>query len=495
MAKMGELLWTAIIALAAWSAGRTFLRRGESGALDDAVALTLGLTVLAYAVLLLGFVGLLHIWVLRGVVLALAAPGLWFLWHRRSLRLPSLSPERDLLLLGGLLTLGVLLSLRKALIPPAPLDMSHYHLRAPALWLEWGRISWPFRDVVYHYPAGMELLYALGLAVGGVRVPQMIHLLTGLITLWGVMAFARWRWDDRIALWAGLLFWSIPEVGALAGIALVDLAWSGAEVLAVLLFLQALDQPQSKRRKTLTVIGGLIGWGVAIKYSALWTALFLGLAIGVLTLTSHDEGRWRRLIDALWPYVGAALLAGGFWYLRNGVRFGNPFYPFFWGGHGLDADQARAWTAFLRQFGPPRSVANLLRLPWDLFLSRRIPAMGSGLYPYPLALIPLLAATRRWDRTSTLLLGFSLVYLLVWYITGTQQMRFILTPLTLFALLTARSADLLWQAERRDLLSLAIKTLLVLSLMVGLGLQWQHLSVQLMSVEIPSLPLPHDVPW
>jgi 4-amino-4-deoxy-L-arabinose transferase-like glycosyltransferase len=495
MAKMGELLWTALIALAAWSTGRLLLCRKAPNALGGAVALTLGLALLAYIVLLLGLVGLLHVWLLRGVVLALAAPGLWFLWRRRPLRLLSLSSERDILLLGGLLTLGVLLSLRKAFIPPSPVDLSHYHLRAPTLWLEWGRVAWPFRDPVYHYPAGMELLYALGLAVGGVRYPQMIHLLTGLVTLMGVTAFARQRWGDRAALWAGLLFWGIPEVGALAGIALVDLAWSGAEVLAVLLFLHALDQPQSERRKLWAVIGGLVGWGAAVKYSALWTALFLGLGIAAMSLVLRREGRWRRLRATLCPYVGAALLVGGFWYLRNVIRFGNPFYPFLWGGRGLDAEQARAWTAFLRQFGPPRSVVNLLRLPWDLILSRRIPAMGSGLYPYPLALIPLLAATRRWERTATLLLGFSLVYLLIWYLTGTQQMRFVLTPLTLLALLAARGADLLWQAERRELLSLGVKVLLILSLIAGLGLQWQHLSVQILSVETPAFPLPRDVPW
>ena len=492
---MGELLWTALIALAAWSAGKLLLRSRAPDTLGSAVALTLGLIVLAYAVLLLGLAGLLHVWLLQSVVLALAAAGLWFLWRRRPLRWPLLPPERDLLLLGSLLALALLLSLRKALIPLSPLDLSHYHLRAPTLWLEWGRISWPFRDVVYHYPAGMELLYALGLAVGGVRSPQMIHLLTALVTLVGVMAFARQRWGGRAALWAGLLFWGIPEIGALAGIALVDLSWSGAEVLAVLLFLHALDQPQSERRQSWAVIGGLVGWGAAVKYSALWTALFLGLGIAAMTLASHREGRWRRLVDALWPYVGAALLVGGFWYLRNAMRFGNPFYPFLWGGWGLDADQARAWTAFLRQFGPPRSVANFLRLPWDLFLSRRIPAMGIGLYPYPLALIPLLAATRHWDREATFLLAFSLIYLLVWYLTGTQQMRFILTPMILFALLAARGAALLWQVERRDLLSLAVKVLLILSLIAGLGLQWQHLSVQLMFVETPTFPLPHDVPW
>jgi len=447
-------------------------------------SLLLGLAPLSYFLLLFGGLGLLSSQLLRFFLLLAAGWGLFqlFSWRRR---LPELHLRPLVVVLGLALLLSIAPSVVRAFSPPDEVDLVHYHLRAPLLWLRTGRVSWPFRQVVYHYPLGMETLYALGIGVGGLQVPKLLHLMTGLATLWGIMSFARARWGIEVALLAGLFYWAIPEVYYLATTTLVDLAWSGAEVLAFFVFFEGVEDRSSGRWTKWLLAGALVGWAAAIKYSALMSALILTGGIAWVCLREGQSARWRDLLKGVGCFVVAALLLGGFWYLKNWVLFGNPVYPFLWGGRGLSPEVAHAWTGLLRMFGPSRSLWRFLRLPWDLFMSLEIPAMRPGLYPYPLALFPLLLLRYRGEQEVRWVLAYNFLYAALWYWGGTMQKRFLLAPIALGALLSARALE-------RDLTELKFGNMVVLgsvglALVLGLMREWQGLFLS--GIEEVSFPL------
>lgn len=495
---MADIAWLMLVAFAAWGSGDTLVHRLQvaPAKMRGASALMVGLPLLSYLCLAMGGLGMLKPWVLRALVVGLAAWGLARAWGRikqagyRSswLGLPAVAS-------AALLVVSVFISLLAALDPPTPLDLTHYHLRAPLFWLEHRRVAWPFKDLPYHYPQGMEILFALGLAVGGTRMPQLLHLLTALATLWGVMSFARERWGRDAALLAGLFYWSIPEVHYLATIPFVDLAWTGAEALAVLAFVDGLDVPDHRKRlRQWALVGILVGWAAAIKYTALWTALFLGLGViwaSLAAATSRREG-WRQATQAAAIYAASAFAVAGFWYLKNWLRFRNPVYPFVWGGRGLAPADAQTWMDFLRHFGPARSVGRFLRLPWDVFMTQRIPSMRPALFPYPVALVPVLWAFRRWERAATVFSAFFLAYLTAWYWTGTLQLRFILAPMTLACLLAARGGGEILRCQ--GLPAALTRVLLFLALVLGIGLQWQGLAAHILPHAAPAFSRPELLP-
>ncbi len=480
---MYDLAWVGLIWIAAWGIGDVILKCSGVSSARGASALTVGLALFSCLFLILGGLGMMNPQLLRGSVLTLAVLSLVRLWpHLGALPQRLHRPKPLILAFSSLLGTRILLSILAALDAPSMLDLSHYHLRAPIFWLEHGRVSWPFRDVIYHYPQGMEMLYALGLALGSSRVPQLIHLLTALTTLWGVISFARRRWGWDTALLAGLLYWSIPEVYYLTTIAFVDLAWSGAEVLAVLAFVDGLDIPDPRRRlRQWALVGALVGWAAAIKYSALWSILLLGIGIAWASLTMTNESRERswRALRAGAVYVTFVLALASFWYGKNWLRFGNPVYPFLWGGRGLSPETAEMWTGLLRMFGPSRTLARFLRLPWDISMTQNIPAMRPSAFPYPIALMPALIAYRRRGRAVIVFFVFSLAYLTAWYWTGTQQLRFVLAPMTLACILAAQGASEI--LHRRQLLTIIVGILIFVALLLGIGLQWQALSPHILS--------------
>ncbi len=493
---MADLGWSVLIGLAAWGLGDVALARLRVAQtnLRRASALFVGLVLLSYFCLALGILGILRPWLLRILIMLLAVLGLTHLWPRLRafrLRLHSLRPLPLALML--LLGAGVLISLLAALDPPTPLDLTHYHLRGPTFWLERGRIDWPFKDLPYHYPQGMEVLFALGLAVGSTRMPQLLHFLTTLTTLWGVTSFARGRWGRDVALLAGLFYWSIPEVHYLATIPFVDLAWTGAETLAVLAFVDSLDEPGPRNRlRQWALVGILVGWAAAIKYTALWTALFLGLGLIWASLTAKAPRRERYALQATAVYAIPVLALAGFWYIKNWLRFGNPIYPFVWGGRGLAPADAQTWMAFLHRFGPSRSVWRFLWLPWDIFMTQHIPSMCPGLFPYPIALVPILFVSRRWNRAATIFSAFFLAYLTAWYWTGTLQLRFVLAPITLTCLPAAQGGSEVLRC--RTLLATIASILLFLALVLGIGLQWQALAAHILPHAIPDIFRPELLP-
>lgn len=413
-----------VIMLAFWAAGvglwvMNRLRAAPENVWDSlALAIPIGLGMLALAVLGLGEVGALDpkgiesvlgigaivgatgaIRLLREVVTALLA-----------FRIPTGRADRVVALSLGVAIVGTLLT---SLAPVTDGDALCYHLQVPKLFLERGAA---FYDPDLHetvYPLLTEMLYAVALAFRGPVACRLIQWLFGLVFAMNVTSLARPSLGSR-AWWAGTIALLVPAVNNGMSAPLNDVALACYGAAAVLAWTRFDEQP-SLRAAVLT--GLLCGLALGVKYPALVLGGLIGLAIGpgmfTRTLMRFAPGgrvlpvvygkvaerwataglghrRWHRA-HAL-AFVAAAWLAGGCWYARAFVHTGNPVYPFFrqtFGGAGLDEVlapekrplEATAWNlatalgpltleparfdSFSHQFGP----VFLLFLP-ALFLER-----------------------------------------------------------------------------------------------------------------------------
>jgi hypothetical protein len=205
------------------------------------LALAFGLG--SHAMLALGLLGLLHGWLVAGLLLGLSAwvrrdllavgrgagrgaVGLWASW--------ATMPERWFRLpLFALLVAWAVLVLIQALAPEIWYDAQNYHLALPDLYAEQHAIvPTPYRIHSY-LPLGTEMLSLLAMLLGGQVAARLISPTFGVLTALGMFAFGR-RWlPAPVGLLAAALFATTPIVAWEASGAFVDLALSAYCFFAV----------------------------------------------------------------------------------------------------------------------------------------------------------------------------------------------------------------------------------------------------------------------
>jgi hypothetical protein len=206
-------------------------------------------------------------------------------------------------------------------------DTLSYHLHVPATWMHDRRVTIVpavFGDPSSAYaPANLELWFLFLMA------PLRSDYLAGIgqLPLAGLAAAAiiatlRDAGASRVTALAGALaFILIPEVWGQIPTAMTDLGFA-AFLLASLPFSIRLWNATAPRRADLLTVATAVGLAAGTKYAAATLALPFA-ALGALA--------WLRA-RPLDLRGGAAALAlvlatGGFWYVRNAIVTGNPFYP------------------------------------------------------------------------------------------------------------------------------------------------------------------------
>jgi hypothetical protein len=399
MVDLGLALFLAIVAA---GIGKRLLR--GVGVLPEhpfdalALAVPLGLGLMALACLAIGELGELNLAGLT-VLLAVAAEiglfaGLRLVrdaWRDRPAQ-PGELPETPLdRLLGGLLLLSIATTAVAAMVPVTDGDALCYHLQVPKVFL--------IRRAVYFdpdlhetvYPLVCEMLYAFGLEFRGPIACRLIQWVLGLVFAANVTALARPSLGRR-ASWAGLVALLVPAVTGGMAAPLNDVALAAFGTAAIVAWTRHAER---RTAKTALLAGTFCGLALGVKYPAL---VLTGLLCGLTTIqtwirrSSRPRGGWAVSIGHGAAFLGMAVLVGGGWYLRAYIHTGNPVYPFFrgwFGGAGLDevlapikrplpvgfwnlvtslvplSIEPHRFDSFAHQFGP----AFLLFLP-ALFLER-----------------------------------------------------------------------------------------------------------------------------
>jgi len=203
-------------------------------------------------------------------------------------------------------------------------DTLSYHLHIPTTWLADRRLEIVpavFGDPSSAYaPSNLELWFAFLMAplhsdylAGTGQVA-----FAGLAALAVVAAVREAGGQRTAALAAALVFLLVPEVWQQAPTAMTDLGLA-AFLLASLPF--GFLAARQACAGDLVTSAAALGLAVGTKYVGLPLALPFALTVGF----SAKSGRRRPF--ALAAAAAVVFATGGFWYLRNALVTGNPFYP------------------------------------------------------------------------------------------------------------------------------------------------------------------------
>ena len=197
-------------------------------------------------------------------------------------------------------------------------DSLWYHLPWAASFAQTGHITpLRFTDVEYltaFYPATAEMLHGLGIVLfGRDTLSPAINLGWLGLTLLAAWCIGRpYACAPATLLGASLALATPAIVGSQAGTAANDIVGVFFLLAAVAVISTDSDEPAA-----LVLAAIAAGLAAAVKLSLL--APVLALTIG--TYAIQPAGR-RRVAAGLW--LGALVLAGGFWYVRNLIAVGNP---------------------------------------------------------------------------------------------------------------------------------------------------------------------------
>ncbi len=341
-----------------------------------------------------------------------------------------------------------------ALTPPVTWDALTYHLVEPQRALASGQIAGYDDNFYLGLPKLVEMLFGVAIGLfGRDTAAAPVHFGFGLLGLMAVMGLAR-RWTGRAeSAWlAAALLLGGYSTWALFGYPYVDLA---VFAYAAAGFVCALAWERDRKPAWLLAAGLLAGSALGVKYTGAPAAL----AIGLLVIVRARREALRPLL-ALAAGVALAYLP---WALRGLLLYGNPIYPYAFGGLAWDS----RFTAAANQAGRGLLAhglgwqAPILPLAATVFGGDFEATYFHTSGPWLLTAPFLLAFAWLWIPTPARLAARSALLLLaapfaIWAVTAAtsgvgMQTRLAITVFPLMAALGALAFDALDRAPKKPL--------------------------------------------
>ncbi len=320
-----------------WGGNHFGMSRAEKTALEG----LLGLGLFSLGALALGLVGLYAggvLWAALALTFALTRrAALDWLRDAGSLLRAAARPEsgwaRCLMLFGGLL-LG--LALLQAAAPPTAFDAINYHLVGPQRYLAAGRIVAAPDNHFLGFPQGVEILFGVAISLfGRDTAAAPVHALFGLLGLLAVGGVAR-RFAGEVAGWLAVTrLLASYSLWLLLGWPYVDLALLAYG--AVALALSSMYRASPEKLRLIVLMGVIAGLALGVKYTAV--GLVGAMALVVLSAEYRVPSQSIRAV-MLFGMVAALVFLP--WALKGVAFYGNPVYPFAFGG--LNWDDGRSAT-------------------------------------------------------------------------------------------------------------------------------------------------------
>lgn len=352
-----------------------------------------------------------------------------------------------------------------ALDPPWAWDGLQYHLIAPRLILEQGRITAPPDNFSLNFPSLIEMLFLVGMTLKGDGAVQGLHWVFLPLTLGAILVFSQKYFSWRIGWLAAAIFCAMPSMILLSTWAYNDLALVFYTFTAFAATLRARD---SNRAGDFVLAGVLCGLAMGEKY----TAALLPLVLAAM-LFRPTSAAIRNILFLL----GAAALIAAPWFIRNWILVGNPFYPYVFGGPYWDSFRTY-WNTRLGT-GMWTQPLSLLIVPWTATVQ------GTQSVLFDATIGPLMLVLLPWNLLRTppapdakpaplrTMWIFVLVLYIVWLVGVAQsnilwQTRFLFPAFPLLVILAARglgklSALTLPQFSIQRFASMAVAIVLTLT--------------------------------
>lgn len=413
------------------TAGRNTLhlcgvRRSDESPLLILCSLCVGLTLLSYALLAVGVMGMMS---LLGLAITLAimlacSIGAHKSQFQQLLQLTNRAWHAGstarvvftiVLFFAGVGLVGVF-------VPPTifipginytEYDSLTYHLADPAYYIRHMRIQpMPWEDHS-NFPFTAEMWYTAGLLLHSIPLAKLFHWLCCPILTASVYLFAKRISGERAGQVAAVLIASMPFVFWESGTCYVDLSYAAFAMVC----LTAIAEAHFSRSKVWLLISAMVcGAMLGTKTLALANAVIFGAFLIFIVITERKSAFKFQLIDiSKWTILAAAF--GSPWYIRSAIFTGNPVYPFLYnvfGGKFWSKEAAERVAAENVSFGMGRSFVDFLLSPWAVtqYSLNATYVKLDSLVSFPHGL-PFNYYTSLLNTISPVLLGLVLVVLVV----------------------------------------------------------------------------------
>ena len=377
MSILGILLIVWIVASAAeqlltklWPASLTPLLRFVYSA-------GIGLCMLSYGMLLLGWMGVLTrtatiVWLIILAITGFPSSVKRIRYLRSRLKQKSFHldhPKLSLVIITCSVLLGAV-TLFASFRPPGAIewDALSYHLADPAVYVRMHRIQILPTEHHSNFPFTMEMLYSIGLLFHSYALANLFHYTTAVLTVLCLIGIG-YRWNRPLAGYASaLVFLATPLVLWEASTAYIDVAGGLYGLLAAYAAYNAVDNELASEKLLWSALCGIsLGIAMGIKYLAL-----IPIVIMLAYLVIRKSGWKSVLITAVTCFIVCCP-----WYIKNIVLMHNPVYPFYyqlfphskyWSLH-----RAVIYSAEQNRFGlahslkqPRTALMDLLATPWQI---------------------------------------------------------------------------------------------------------------------------------
>jgi hypothetical protein len=360
------------------------------------------------------------------------------------------------------------LDLVAATAPPTSADALKYHLALPKLWLQQGAVGDAFWQWEMFNPAGIEMLFAQGLAVGGGSTAASLHAVFAVLCAAAVWGLARELDAGRPLAGAVAAFVFVAQgiVTWEATSAFIELGLTFYVVLAVW---YGVRWARSETLAHASLLGLFAGAAAGTKYLGLVAA---AIVLGLWGAVAIARRRFAQVAIA----AGVALLAGGGWYLKNLVVADNPVYPFAFGGKWVTPSFEHIARSSVGDYGVGGGIVRLPLLPVDLLVHGGAFDRGQYVGTAIFVLAAIALVTRR-TSAVLVLLGGAAIFGVAWWELAPQA-RFLLPGLAVLAAVGGAGSTSWLESGLRTRIPVG-------ALLVVAGVAWLVASVALTRQLIP----------
>ncbi len=477
---LAPLLTGALVAWVAAGLGERLIARflPLSRGLALAYSIALGFGALSFAVMALALCRCLSDGSVAGLlcVAAVALPPRRSLTNlggglRDAFAHPQGSP--GVALAFSLLLLMAISYLAIGLCPPFDTDSLRYHLRFPELYLQAHTFVYPERNHFAHFPLGAEMLYTIGLALGGPSGANLIAVVAGMACLLGIYSLAARRFSPPAGIAAAAVFATTPLVGCLFGATVTDLFVCLYVVLGVGAVWNGREEQGGPSLVLAGLCGGLaattkLGGATAVALMAVWAAVAGPRNVGV---------GLRRLLTVAAP---AALVVAP-WVIKTWVVTGNPVFPFLpqlLDGRGWRPEWTAAYASEVRSYGHMGGgLLDYVLSPLWLTLRWQEYGTPAPLGPLYLALLVGLALLGRRGRPVWGMTAWCAGFFGLWLLTA-QVARFVLPGLAVLSIVAGFVVAELGKGLSQGRPSIPVPTAAILLALAAWTWYWQWTAYQ-----------------
>jgi hypothetical protein len=331
------------------------------------------------------------------------------------------------MLIASLAIMGTLFL--SSMRPPYTIDEIAYHFPQANEIVQNQKINFTFLGGEFYgnIPKLMEVIFAIGIALNGYSLAHSVNfmfLIGFAVFIYGVV---KEHFGESAAAGSVLLMSLYDDFTWHATTGYIDAATSILEISAVMFCIKLLTEKGRFIPAFLFIPGILIGSALGMKYSPLPTTLFITIMVGIFLFFKFKRNAKNSILKFGYLLV-PALIFGGYWYIKNLILFGNPFFPLYFGHGGMTEIEYESLINAIQQF-KPKTISTYFSL-----INENKKINGFTVYlSFYLFLLALFVKRNR--NFILLLLAYSLFYTFYWFLFATHQIRFLTSAILVNSIL------------------------------------------------------------